>query len=153
MSGGPADLVIARCTALVHDDEERATFLEDATVVVRDGVQGDPHRVAGAALLRLEHGAGVRGLLRHVLGDALGAPADHHEYPRSRQGRVDRGQHVADEGTAENGVQDLGYIGLHPLTHARGKNDHGAHSRSLDISQQGPGHGSHRDGPGSGAGD
>ncbi|MGH4027525.1 amidohydrolase [Actinomycetota bacterium Odt1-20B] len=35
---GPADLVITGCTALVHDAEERVDFVEDATVVVRDGV-------------------------------------------------------------------------------------------------------------------
>ncbi|MFE0104352.1 amidohydrolase [Streptomyces sp. NPDC059009] len=35
---GPADLVITGCTALVHDAEERVGFVEDATVVVRDGV-------------------------------------------------------------------------------------------------------------------
>jgi 5-methylthioadenosine/S-adenosylhomocysteine deaminase len=34
----PADLVIAGCTALQHDDQEQVTFLEEATIVVRDGV-------------------------------------------------------------------------------------------------------------------
>ncbi len=34
----PADLVITRCTALVHGDQEEVRFLEDATVVVRNGV-------------------------------------------------------------------------------------------------------------------
>lgn len=34
----PADLVITRCTALVHDEREEIRFVEDATVVVRDGV-------------------------------------------------------------------------------------------------------------------
>lgn len=38
MINGPADLVITRCTALVHDEDERITFLENATIVVRDGV-------------------------------------------------------------------------------------------------------------------
>ena len=38
MSSDPADLVITRCTALVHDEAERISFLEDATIVVRDGV-------------------------------------------------------------------------------------------------------------------
>jgi len=38
MSDAPADLVINRCTALVHDEDEQVTFLEDATIVVRDGV-------------------------------------------------------------------------------------------------------------------
>jgi 5-methylthioadenosine/S-adenosylhomocysteine deaminase len=31
-------LVITRCTALVHDEDERVTFLENATIVVRDGI-------------------------------------------------------------------------------------------------------------------
>lgn len=34
----PADLVITGCTALVHDDQERIGFLEDASIVVRDGI-------------------------------------------------------------------------------------------------------------------
>ncbi|WP_189864366.1 amidohydrolase [Streptomyces poonensis] len=34
----PADLVITGCTALVHDEEERIRFVEDAAVVVRGGV-------------------------------------------------------------------------------------------------------------------
>lgn len=38
MSSDPADLVITRCTALVHDTDEGITFLGDATIVVRDGV-------------------------------------------------------------------------------------------------------------------
>lgn len=38
MTNGPADLVITRCTALVHDEDERIDFLENATIVVRDGV-------------------------------------------------------------------------------------------------------------------
>ncbi|GKQ38186.1 amidohydrolase [Streptomyces sp. A012304] len=33
-----ADLVITGCTVLVHDDEERIAFREDAAVVVRDGI-------------------------------------------------------------------------------------------------------------------
>ena len=90
--------------------------------------------------------------LGDVVGDPLGAPADHHEDARVGQRVVDRCQDVADEGTAEHGVQDLGQVGLHPLTHARGENDHGAHARSLDISQQGPGHVSQRPADGSGAG-
>ncbi|MEU3795520.1 amidohydrolase [Streptomyces fructofermentans] len=35
---GAADLIITRCTALVHDDHEGIGFVEDATVVVRDGL-------------------------------------------------------------------------------------------------------------------
>ncbi|MES5822865.1 amidohydrolase [Streptomyces sp. RG80] len=34
----PADLVITGCTALVHDDQERIGFEENATIVIRDGV-------------------------------------------------------------------------------------------------------------------
>jgi 5-methylthioadenosine/S-adenosylhomocysteine deaminase len=38
VSQSPADLIITGCTALVHDDQERIGFQEDATIVVRDGV-------------------------------------------------------------------------------------------------------------------
>jgi 5-methylthioadenosine/S-adenosylhomocysteine deaminase len=38
MSDAPADLVITGCTALVHGDQEEIEFLDDATIVVRDGV-------------------------------------------------------------------------------------------------------------------
>lgn len=38
MSDSPADLVITGCTVLVHDDQERIGFEENATIVVRDGV-------------------------------------------------------------------------------------------------------------------
>ncbi|MFD5847849.1 amidohydrolase [Streptomyces chartreusis] len=34
----PADLIITGCTVLVHDDQERIGFGEDAAIVVRDGV-------------------------------------------------------------------------------------------------------------------
>ncbi|MGW5467748.1 amidohydrolase [Streptomyces chartreusis] len=34
----PADLIITGCTVLVHDDQERIGFEEDAAIVVRDGV-------------------------------------------------------------------------------------------------------------------
>ncbi|MFG3290156.1 amidohydrolase [Streptomyces sp. NPDC048179] len=34
----PADLVITGCTVLTHDDQEHIGFLEDASIVVRDGV-------------------------------------------------------------------------------------------------------------------
>ncbi|MGI5407545.1 amidohydrolase [Streptomyces chartreusis] len=33
----PADLIITGCTVLVHDDQERIGFEEDAAIVVRDG--------------------------------------------------------------------------------------------------------------------
>lgn len=38
MSDSPADLIITGCTVLRHDDQERITFEENATIVVRDGV-------------------------------------------------------------------------------------------------------------------
>ncbi|MDT7841192.1 amidohydrolase [Streptomyces justiciae] len=38
MTDSPADLVITGCTALVHEDEERIGFEENATIVVRGGV-------------------------------------------------------------------------------------------------------------------
>ena len=38
MSDSTADLVITGCTALVHDDQEGIAFVEDATIVARDGV-------------------------------------------------------------------------------------------------------------------
>jgi 5-methylthioadenosine/S-adenosylhomocysteine deaminase len=34
----PADLIITGCTALVHDDHEGIGFVEDASIVVREGV-------------------------------------------------------------------------------------------------------------------
>ncbi|MFE2417909.1 amidohydrolase [Streptomyces hokutonensis] len=41
-----ADLIITRCTVLVHDDQERIGFREDAAIVVRDGLVAS---VTGAA--------------------------------------------------------------------------------------------------------
>ena len=38
MTDAAADLVITGCTALVHGEQEGIEFLEDATIVVRDGV-------------------------------------------------------------------------------------------------------------------
>jgi 5-methylthioadenosine/S-adenosylhomocysteine deaminase len=38
VSQTPADLIITGCTVLVHDDQERIGFQEDAAIVVRDGV-------------------------------------------------------------------------------------------------------------------
>ncbi|MFJ5777189.1 amidohydrolase [Streptomyces sp. NPDC093094] len=46
MSQPPADLVITGCTVLVHDDQERIGFQEDAAIVVRDGIVA---AVTGAA--------------------------------------------------------------------------------------------------------
>ncbi|MEU3982759.1 amidohydrolase [Streptomyces sp. NPDC026672] len=37
MSPAPADLLITGCTVLVHDDQERIEFRDDAAIVVRDG--------------------------------------------------------------------------------------------------------------------
>lgn len=41
-----ADLIITGCTVLLHDDQERSRFEEDAAIVVRDGVV---EAVTGAA--------------------------------------------------------------------------------------------------------
>ncbi|MFD5076732.1 amidohydrolase [Streptomyces sp. NPDC058371] len=38
MTPSPADLVITGCTALVHDEHEDIGFVENASIVVRDGV-------------------------------------------------------------------------------------------------------------------
>ncbi|MEV6543185.1 amidohydrolase [Streptomyces sp. NPDC051665] len=38
MSHSPADLLITSCTVLVHDDQERIRFEQDAAIVVRDGL-------------------------------------------------------------------------------------------------------------------
>ncbi|MGW0820540.1 amidohydrolase [Streptomyces sp. NPDC002845] len=38
MTSSTADLIITGCTALVHDEHEEIGFVEDATIVVRDGV-------------------------------------------------------------------------------------------------------------------
>ncbi|WP_324826425.1 MULTISPECIES: hypothetical protein [Streptomyces] len=35
---GPAELIISACAVLVHDDQERIGFAEDAAIVVRNGV-------------------------------------------------------------------------------------------------------------------
>ncbi|MFD4556396.1 amidohydrolase [Streptomyces sp. NPDC058469] len=52
MSDSPADLLITGCTVLVHDDQERIGFEEDAAIVVRDGLVesvGGAAEVAGLA--------------------------------------------------------------------------------------------------------
>ncbi|MGW7403760.1 amidohydrolase [Streptomyces sp. NPDC054833] len=49
MSPAPADLIITGCTALVHDDQERIGFREDAAIVVRDRVIDT---VTGSAAVR-----------------------------------------------------------------------------------------------------
>jgi 5-methylthioadenosine/S-adenosylhomocysteine deaminase len=38
MTDSPAELIITGCTVLVHDDQERIGFQEDAAIVVRNGV-------------------------------------------------------------------------------------------------------------------
>jgi 5-methylthioadenosine/S-adenosylhomocysteine deaminase len=38
VNDAPAELVITGCTALVHDEQEQIAFVEDASIVVRDGV-------------------------------------------------------------------------------------------------------------------
>ncbi|MFI6407110.1 amidohydrolase [Streptomyces sp. NPDC050548] len=44
-----ADLIITRCTVLVHDDQERIGFREDAAIVVRDGLVASVTSAADAA--------------------------------------------------------------------------------------------------------
>ncbi|MEU6823106.1 amidohydrolase [Streptomyces atriruber] len=50
---GPADLVVTGCTALTHDPQGEIVFVDDATIVVRDGViasvtAGGPQAPPGA---------------------------------------------------------------------------------------------------------
>lgn len=49
MSGSPADLIITGCTVLVHDDQERIGFEEDAAIVVRDGLVASVTTAAAVA--------------------------------------------------------------------------------------------------------
>lgn len=49
MTDSPAELIITGCTVLVHDDQERIGFEEDAAVVVRHGVV---ESVTGAEAVR-----------------------------------------------------------------------------------------------------
>ncbi|NUP19207.1 MAG: amidohydrolase [Streptomyces sp.] len=62
MSDSRADLIITGCTVLLHDDQERVEFEENATIVVRDGViesvttgpakaEAEAHAQAGAGQL------------------------------------------------------------------------------------------------------
>ncbi|ANP54410.1 5-methylthioadenosine/S-adenosylhomocysteine deaminase [Streptomyces griseochromogenes] len=61
MSASPADLVITGCTVLVHDEEERIAFREDAAIVVRDGVIEAVTDAAGAADLAAAERIEARG--------------------------------------------------------------------------------------------
>ncbi|MFE1840972.1 amidohydrolase [Streptomyces sviceus] len=51
MTPSPAGLIITRCTVLTHDDQERVGFVEDAAIVVRDGVVASVTSSAQAAEL------------------------------------------------------------------------------------------------------
>ncbi|MFF5018082.1 amidohydrolase [Streptomyces sp. NPDC001165] len=59
MSASPADLVVTGCTVLVHDEEERITFREDAAIVVREGVI-EAVTTAGAAAATADLAAAER---------------------------------------------------------------------------------------------
>ncbi|WP_406460930.1 amidohydrolase [Streptomyces sp. NBC_01622] len=51
-----ADLIITRCIVLVHDDQERIGFREDAAIVVRDGLVASVTSAADVAgLAAVEH--------------------------------------------------------------------------------------------------
>ncbi|MFH0176678.1 amidohydrolase [Streptomyces cacaoi] len=56
-----ADLVIAGCTVLTHDAEERVTFREDAAIVVRDGAVDEVTSTAEAAGLAARERIDARG--------------------------------------------------------------------------------------------
>ncbi|CAL9415620.1 amidohydrolase [Streptomyces sp. enrichment culture] len=57
----PAELIISACTVLVHDDQERIGFLEDAAVVVRDGTVAAVTSAAEAADLPAAEWLDARG--------------------------------------------------------------------------------------------
>ncbi|MFI8239877.1 amidohydrolase [Streptomyces sp. NPDC085866] len=55
MSASPADLVVTGCTVLVHDEEERIGFREDAAIVVREGaIEAVTTAAAAADLAAME---------------------------------------------------------------------------------------------------
>ncbi|MEV0904823.1 amidohydrolase [Streptomyces hokutonensis] len=56
-----ADLIITRCTVLVHDDQERIGFREDAAIVVRDGLVASVTSAADAAGLAAVERLDARG--------------------------------------------------------------------------------------------
>ncbi|MEG8280838.1 amidohydrolase [Streptomyces sp. AHA2] len=58
---GPAELIISACTVLVHDDQERAGFAEDAAIVVRDGLVDTVTTTAAAAHLPAAERIDARG--------------------------------------------------------------------------------------------
>ncbi|UOB13633.1 amidohydrolase [Streptomyces sp. HP-A2021] len=57
----PTDLIISACTVLVHDDQERIGFEEDAAIVVRNGVVEAVTTTAGAADLPAAERLDARG--------------------------------------------------------------------------------------------
>ncbi|MDT0389638.1 MULTISPECIES: amidohydrolase [Streptomyces] len=57
----PAELIISACTVLVHDDQERIGFLEDAAIVVRDGTVAAVTSSAEAAHLPAAERLDARG--------------------------------------------------------------------------------------------
>ncbi|MFF4254528.1 amidohydrolase [Streptomyces sp. NPDC001663] len=57
----PADLIITGCTVLVHDDQERIGFEEDAAVVVRNGVVESVTAAAAVADLAAAERIDARG--------------------------------------------------------------------------------------------
>ncbi|MEU9985811.1 amidohydrolase [Streptomyces sp. NPDC048045] len=61
MSVSPADLVITGCTVLVHDEEERIAFREDAAIVVRDGAIASVTTAVAAADLEAGERIDARG--------------------------------------------------------------------------------------------
>ncbi|MFI1764911.1 amidohydrolase [Streptomyces sp. NPDC020800] len=61
MSVSPADLVITGCTVLVHDEEERIAFREDAAIVVRDGAIASVTTAVAAADLAAGERIDARG--------------------------------------------------------------------------------------------
>jgi 5-methylthioadenosine/S-adenosylhomocysteine deaminase len=61
MTESAADLIITGCTVLVHDDQERVGFREDAAVVVRDGVVEAVTTAVDAAVLSAAERIDARG--------------------------------------------------------------------------------------------
>ena len=96
-------------------------------VVVGEGGQADDDGVAGATLDRLldeQDVEGVGALVLHLLGDALGAVAGHHDGAHDLQ--VGEGlEDVHDHRPPAQQVQRLGALGPHPRAFAGGEHDGG----------------------------
>ncbi|MEV8542437.1 amidohydrolase [Streptomyces sp. NPDC051572] len=60
-NASPADLLITGCTVLVHDDQERIAFEQDAAIVVRDGLVESVTSVADAVGLAAVERVDARG--------------------------------------------------------------------------------------------